>query len=127
MDSNIFDIKSASVWWCLYILSNYYATFEDQFMKKLTNTESELKKALLIKKHVFYIEIIVKLLFHTKVYLSFICKSSYFCFSLSIFYILFYISIFRFIIAFCKFLFINLALFISDIPFFRRCFLLKSF
>ena len=29
-------------------LSNAYATFESQFMKKLSNTEAELKKALLI-------------------------------------------------------------------------------
>ena len=33
--------------------SNTYATFEAQFMKKLSNTEAELKKALLIQKSVY--------------------------------------------------------------------------
>ena len=32
--------------------NNAKATLEAQFMKKLSNTEVELKKALLIKKHV---------------------------------------------------------------------------
>ena len=50
MDTNIINIKSVSVWWCFYVLSNTSATFEAQFMKKLSNTEAELKKALLIKK-----------------------------------------------------------------------------
>ena len=44
------NIKCVSVSWWLYVLSNTLATFEAQFMKKSNNTESELKKALLIKK-----------------------------------------------------------------------------
>ena len=36
------------VW--LYVLSNTQATFEAQFMKKLSNTQAALKKALLVKK-----------------------------------------------------------------------------
>ena len=31
-------------------MCNIYATFEAQFMKNLSNTEADLKKALLIKK-----------------------------------------------------------------------------
>ena len=34
----------------LYVLCNTLATCEAQFMKKLSNTEAELKKALVIKK-----------------------------------------------------------------------------
>ena len=34
---------SVSVWWSLYGISNTYATIEAQFMKKLGNTEAELK------------------------------------------------------------------------------------
>ena len=34
----------------VYTLSNTLATFEAQFMKKLSNTEAELKKASLITK-----------------------------------------------------------------------------
>ena len=33
-------------------IKQYLATFEAQFIKKLSNTEAELKKALLIKKSV---------------------------------------------------------------------------
>ena len=50
VDTNLVNIKSVSVWWCLYVLSNTEATFEAQFMKKLGNTEADLKKALLLKK-----------------------------------------------------------------------------
>ena len=32
---------------CLYVLSNTLAKFEAQFMKKLSNTEAELKKGCL--------------------------------------------------------------------------------
>ena len=46
MDINIVNIKTVSV----YVLSNTQAISEVQFMKKLSNTEAELKKALLIKK-----------------------------------------------------------------------------
>ena len=34
---------------CIYVLSNTYATFEAQFMKNLSSTEAQLKKALLIE------------------------------------------------------------------------------
>ena len=36
--------KSASVWWCLYALSNTQPTLEVQFIKKLRSTEAKLKK-----------------------------------------------------------------------------------
>ena len=51
MDTNIVNIKRASV--CLYVVSNTEATYEAQFMKKLSNTEAELKKELLMKKSVY--------------------------------------------------------------------------
>ena len=35
MDTNVVNIRTVSLWWCLYVLSN---------------TEAELKKALLTKK-----------------------------------------------------------------------------
>ena len=47
MDANILKYNM-----CLRILINIYATFEAQLMTKLSNTEAELKKALLIKKRV---------------------------------------------------------------------------
>ena len=48
---------------CISIISNTLATFEAQFMKKLSNTEAELKKkALLIK-----ISVYVKKCFNYKV------------------------------------------------------------
>ena len=50
MDTNIANIKSVSVGWCLYVLSNTKATFEAQFMKKLSNTEVELEKSVAYKK-----------------------------------------------------------------------------
>ena len=50
MDTNIVNIKSASVWWCLYVLSNTKATFEAQFRKKLSSVEAELKKSVAYKK-----------------------------------------------------------------------------
>ena len=34
-------------------ISNAKATFEAQYMKKLSNTEAEMKKALLIRKSVY--------------------------------------------------------------------------
>ena len=46
MDTNIVNKKSVSVWWYLYVSSNTQATFEAQLMKKLNNTESELKKSV---------------------------------------------------------------------------------
>ena len=50
MDTNIVNIKSVLLWWCLYALSNAYATYEAQFTKKLSKTHADFKKALLIKK-----------------------------------------------------------------------------
>ena len=41
IDTNMVNIKSVSVWWLLYVLSN---------MKKVSNTETDLKKSLLIQK-----------------------------------------------------------------------------
>ena len=41
---------SASVWQCLYALSNTYATFEAQLIKILSNNETELKKSNANKK-----------------------------------------------------------------------------
>ena len=38
----------------MYVLSNTSAAVEAQFMKKLSNTEPELKKALLIKESVLF-------------------------------------------------------------------------
>ena len=46
MDTNVVSVKNASLWW-LYVLNKTWATFEAQFMKKLSNTEAELKKACL--------------------------------------------------------------------------------
>ena len=50
MSTNIVNIKSVSVWWCLYVLSNTSATFEAQFIKKLSNAEAELEKSVAYKK-----------------------------------------------------------------------------
>ena len=44
------NTKNVSVWCCLYILSNTSATSDTQFMKKLSNTEAELKKSIAFKK-----------------------------------------------------------------------------
>ena len=40
---------SLSIMSIIYVLSNTYATFEAQFMKNLSSTEVQLKKALLIE------------------------------------------------------------------------------
>ena len=53
MDTNAVNIKSASVWWCLYVLSNILATFKAQFMKNLSNTVAELKISVDYKKSVY--------------------------------------------------------------------------
>ena len=37
MDTNLVNVKSVSVWSCLYVLSNTWGTFEAEFMKKLTH------------------------------------------------------------------------------------------
>ena len=34
MDTNVVSVKNASLWWCLYVLSKTWATFEAQIMKK---------------------------------------------------------------------------------------------
>ena len=44
------NIKCASVFLWFYVLSNIKVTLELQFMKKLSNTESELKKYIACKK-----------------------------------------------------------------------------
>ena len=41
---HIVNKRSVSVWLCLNVLSSTSATFEAQFMRKLSNTEAELKK-----------------------------------------------------------------------------------
>ena len=38
--------KKVSVWWCLYALSNDKGRFGGHFIKKLSNTEAELKKSV---------------------------------------------------------------------------------
>ena len=71
MDTNIVNIKSVSVSWCLHVLNS-----EAQFTKKLGNTDAELKKsvALLIKKRLvndrklFYLH---RSLFNLKSFCSF--------------------------------------------------------
>ena len=52
MDRNILNIKLASEWLWFCAINIIYATSEAEFMKKLHNAEAELKKALLVKKHV---------------------------------------------------------------------------
>ena len=42
--------KKVSIRWCLHVLSNNEATFEAQFIKKLNNTDSELKKRVAFMK-----------------------------------------------------------------------------
>ena len=46
MDTNIAVIKRASVSLSLYVLNNIYGTFKFYIMKKLSNTEAQLKKIL---------------------------------------------------------------------------------
>ena len=50
MDTNVVNIKTVSLRWCLYVLGNSRATYEAKFMKKLSNTEAELKKTIAYKK-----------------------------------------------------------------------------
>ena len=50
MRTNIANIKSVSVWRCLYILRNTWATFEPQFMKQFSNTDAELIKSFAHEK-----------------------------------------------------------------------------
>ena len=42
--------KCLSIMMLIYILSNTYAAYEAQFMKKLSNTETELKKNVAYKE-----------------------------------------------------------------------------
>ena len=51
---HIVNIRSVSVWGCLYISSNTYAAFEAQFMRKLSNIEVEFKKDVAYKKSKYY-------------------------------------------------------------------------
>ena len=63
MDTNLVNVKSASVWWCLHVLqysNNNYAIFEAHFMKKSTNNEIELKKKVAYKKRVLINSAFVK-------------------------------------------------------------------
>ena len=41
---HIINIRIISVWLDLYVLRNTQATFEVQFMRKLSNAEADLKK-----------------------------------------------------------------------------------
>ena len=50
MDINIVNVESVSLWWCLYVLSSTWATFEAKVMKKWSNTEAKLKKSVAYKK-----------------------------------------------------------------------------
>ena len=50
MDTNIVNTRSFSVWWCFHVLSNTQATLESKFLRKLRNTEAELKKSVAYKK-----------------------------------------------------------------------------
>ena len=50
-ERKLVNIKSVLVWWCLYVLSNTYETFEAQFIKKLNNAEAELKKSVTYTKN----------------------------------------------------------------------------
>ena len=50
MDTNVVNIKTVSLRWCLYVLGNSRATYEAKFMKKLSNTKAELKKTIAYKK-----------------------------------------------------------------------------
>ena len=58
MAANIVKIKCVSVWWCLYELTSTWATFEAQFMKKLSNAEADLKKIFLYEKSVWDISML---------------------------------------------------------------------
>ena len=46
--------KCLSMMMRIYVLSNTQATYEAQFMKKLSNTEAELKRSVAYKKSVYY-------------------------------------------------------------------------
>ena len=50
IELNARNLEKVTVRWGLYVLSNTSGTFDAQFIKKLSKTEAELKRALLIKK-----------------------------------------------------------------------------
>ena len=50
IELNTRNLEKVTVRWGLYVLSNTSGTFDAQFIKKLSKTEAELKRALLIKK-----------------------------------------------------------------------------
>ena len=45
-------LKCLAVRWYLYATSNTHVTFEAEFIKKLSNTDAELKKDVAYKKRV---------------------------------------------------------------------------
>ena len=55
MNTNLINTKSGSLWWCVLVLSNTWATSEAQFLNGLKNTEVELKKSVYYKKERVYI------------------------------------------------------------------------
>ena len=57
MDTNTVNIRSVSIWQCWYVLSNTESTLDPQFIRKLSNTEAELKKSVAYKKSMLLIEI----------------------------------------------------------------------
>ena len=50
MDANTVNIRTISVWWGIYVLCNTWARLGAEFMRKLSNTEAELKKSVAYKK-----------------------------------------------------------------------------
>ena len=51
--TQIYKVYYASVRSCLYVISNTWATFKAQFIKKLSITEAELKKSVAYKKSLY--------------------------------------------------------------------------
>ena len=47
LNLDIVNIKSVSIWCCLFVLSNTSAIYEPQFMKKLSDNVAGLKKRCL--------------------------------------------------------------------------------
>ena len=55
MDTSIINIENVSLWWYLYACTLIYLSiFETQFLKKLSNTEAELKNSVAYKKSVYF-------------------------------------------------------------------------
>ena len=61
---HIVNIRIISVWLCTYVLSNTKPTFEVQFMRKLSNTEADVKKSVSYKKRVHFVGTYNKSLFN---------------------------------------------------------------